>query len=112
MVRFKDRDVRKLSPGKITLAGKKQVFRKRGSHGRNGGDLIGVRDETIEDSQPLLRKVMENGSRLYTSPTLQEIQNQFKQNFSSLEEKYKNIHATQRYPVKLSSRLKALQERR
>jgi nicotinate phosphoribosyltransferase len=111
MVRFKDRDVRKLSPGKITLSGKKQVFRKMRDHGQYVEDIIGVRNETIKDTRPLLLKVMENGSQLYLSPSLQEIQNQFKQNFLFLDEKYKNIHETHRYPVKLSSRLKALQER-
>jgi nicotinate phosphoribosyltransferase len=113
MVRYQSRDVRKLSPGKATLAGEKQVFRK--SEGRDGrgmymGDIIGLRDESIEDGQPLLVKVMEQGERLHDSPSLQEIQNQFKKNFSRLEDRYKRIHEKHVYPVTLSSRLAALQK--
>jgi len=47
MVRFKNRDVRKLSPGKITLAGEKQVFRKSDPNGRYLEDIIGLRGDII-----------------------------------------------------------------
>jgi nicotinate phosphoribosyltransferase len=65
MVRFKNRDVRKLSPGKITLAGEKQVFRKSDPNGRYLEDIIGLRGDIIEQGTPLLKKVMENGEILH-----------------------------------------------
>ncbi|MBW1699069.1 MAG: nicotinate phosphoribosyltransferase [Deltaproteobacteria bacterium] len=111
MVRFKDRDVRKLSPGKITLAGEKQVFRKFDSKGQYVEDIIGLRDEIIEDAKPLLVKVMENGTRTLPSPSLEEIRGRFEDNFSRLNPKYKDILQQHHYPVRLSARLKALQER-
>ena len=43
MVRIGDRDVRKQSEGKTTLAGKKQVFRQTADDGSFVGDIIGTR---------------------------------------------------------------------
>jgi nicotinate phosphoribosyltransferase len=110
MVHFKDRDVRKLSPGKATLAGEKQVFRRTNARGYFVEDIIGVRDERISESEPLLEKVMENGMVLRPHPTLEEIRKRFELNFSRLDEKYKSIRDAADYPVKLSRRLERLQE--
>jgi nicotinate phosphoribosyltransferase len=109
MVHFKDRDVRKLSPGKVTLAGEKQVFRKKNSKGYFIEDIIGVRDEHILESEPLLEKVMENGNVLRAPPLLEDIRKRFELNFSRLDEKYKSINDVVAYPVKLSRGLEKLQ---
>lgn len=111
VVRFKDRNTRKLSPGKITLAGEKQVFRKTDKKGVYIDDVIGIRDEKIGGSQPLLKKFMEHGKCVGTYPSLQEIRNKFEKNFSYLDEKYKSLVDTQTYPVKLSPRLLNLQKK-
>jgi nicotinate phosphoribosyltransferase len=109
MVHFKDRDVRKLSPGKVTLAGEKQVFRKINSRGYFAEDIIGARDEHILGGDPLLEKVMEDGKVLRPHPTLEGIRNRFELNFSRLDDQYKSIHGAAVYPVRLSNRLKQLQ---
>jgi nicotinate phosphoribosyltransferase len=111
MVRFKGRDVRKLSPGKVTLAGEKQVFRKSDQNGRYLEDIIGRRDEIIAEGKPLLEKVMENGYLLRPHPQLQMLQEKFKENFAALDDGYKSIQNHKAYPVKLSTRLENLQER-
>jgi nicotinate phosphoribosyltransferase len=111
MVRFKGRDVKKLSPGKVTLAGEKQVFRKSDPDGSYLEDIIGLRDEIIAEGKPLLEKVMENGNLLRSHPQLQTLQERFKENFSALDDGYKSIQDHKAYPVKLSTRLKKLQER-
>lgn len=111
MVRFKGRDVKKLSPGKVTLAGEKQVFRKSGQNGCYLEDIIGQRDEIISEGKPLLEKVMENGKLLRPHPRLQMLQEKFKENFAALDERYKSIQEHKDYPVKLSSRLQNLQKR-
>jgi len=111
MVRFKDRDVKKFSPGKITLAGEKQIFRKTGAKGRFLEDVIGLRDQATEKGKPLLEKVMKDGKIVIAHPSLQAIRERFKTNFSSLDGKYKTIQNPVIYPVKLSSRLSELQER-
>jgi nicotinate phosphoribosyltransferase len=111
MVRFKDRDVRKLSPGKITLAGKKQVFRKSDKSGRYIEDTIGLRNETIDNNEPLLKKGMANGKTVGPHLSLQDIRNRFKRNFAALDESYKSLDEHAAYPVKISNRLRKLQEK-
>lgn len=111
MVRFNGRDVRKLSPGKATLAGAKQVFRSLDPDGRFREDVIGLRDDHIENAMPLLEKVMENGKCLKSLPTLQAIREKFKQEFSRLPEDYKSINEHKIYPVHLSKRLQKTQEK-
>jgi nicotinate phosphoribosyltransferase len=111
MVRFKGRDVKKLSPGKVTLAGEKQVFRKSDPDGSYLEDIIGLRDEIIAEGKPLLEKVMENGNLLRSHPQLQMLQERFKENFAALDDGYKSIQDHKAYPVKLSTRLQNLQER-
>ena len=53
----------KLSSGKDILPGPKQVFRQEGEQGRAIRDIIGRADESLP-GRPLLRKVMEDGTRL------------------------------------------------
>ncbi|MFZ0483106.1 MAG: nicotinate phosphoribosyltransferase [Desulfobacterales bacterium] len=110
MVRFKGRDVRKLSPGKVTLAGEKQVFRKSDQNGRYLEDIIGQRNDVMAEGKPLLEKVMENGKLLRPHPQLQMLQETFKENFAALDERYKSIKDHKDYPVKLSTRLENLQK--
>ena len=109
LVRYDDRPVRKLSPGKITLAGEKQVFRNTDAHHRYVKDIIGLRDDGIQGSLPLLEKVMERGTPSQTVPPLKTIQQRFLKNFSLLNEKYKAINQKVVYPVEISPRLEALQ---
>jgi nicotinate phosphoribosyltransferase len=110
MVHYKDRDVRKLSPGKITLAGEKQVFRKSEPNGRYLEDIIGLRNDVVDQGTPLLKKVMENGEILQIHPSLQAIRESFKKNFALLDDRYKSILEYNAYPVKLSEHLNMLQE--
>jgi nicotinate phosphoribosyltransferase len=110
MVRFKGRDVKKLSPGKVTLAGEKQVFRTSDQNGRYVEDTIGQRDESISEGKPLIGKVMEDGKILRPHPQLQMLQETFKKNFASLDETYKSIDDHKAFPVKLSTRLQKLQK--
>ena len=109
MVRYDHRDVKKLSPGKRTLAGKKQVFRKRNQAGMYQEDIIGVRNERMQDTETLLVKVMEDGQSLVDLPALPALQARFKANFEALDERYKALQNPLRYPVKLSQRLEKLQ---
>jgi nicotinate phosphoribosyltransferase len=110
MVRFDDRPVKKLSPGKITMAGEKQVFRKSNQRGTFLEDVIGVRDDTIPDATPLLENAMENGKLLHPHPSLSDLRHRFEKNFMLLPAKYKSIHHKVGYPVTLSKRLEDLQK--
>ncbi|NNF98353.1 MAG: nicotinate phosphoribosyltransferase [Desulfobacteraceae bacterium] len=110
LVRYNGRDVRKLSPGKSTLAGRKQVYRQYLSSGCLGRDVIGERDEAI-DGIPMLKTVMAEGSTTTPPPALEDIRRRFKQDFKKLDHRYKKLDEAHAYPVGISSGLKSLQER-
>jgi nicotinate phosphoribosyltransferase len=109
MVRCGQRNVRKISEGKITLAGEKQVFRKADAHGRYLGDIIGTRAETMDNAHALLEPVMEKGLPLGRMPALEEIRSRFAQNFKRLDERHKYFENPESYPVAVSEKLKSLQ---
>lgn len=99
--------IMKLSEGKATLPGRKQVFRFKNSQGEFEKDVIALEDEKI-NGEPLLVKVMEKGNIIYDLPTLEEIRKRAAENLSKLPEKYKKLRGKARYPVELSPKLKRL----
>ena len=109
LARYDGRDVKKLSPGKISLAGRKQVFRKLSSAGHPVEDIIGTRRETVVDAAALLEPVMRAGRAVGPSPTLADIRRRCAQNLADLEDEFKALEHPTDYPVKISSRLAALQ---
>jgi nicotinate phosphoribosyltransferase len=111
LVQYGDRPIMKLSTGKVNLAGEKQVFRTRDPQGRFLEDVIGTRDETVENASPLLEHVMQDGRLLRNHPSLEEIRERFRTNFQALDDKFKVLQGDSSYTVTLSGRLKALQEK-
>lgn len=109
LVRLGSRDVRKLSTGKTTLAGKKQVYRKTDKNGNYTGDIIGVRHEVLPDTVPVLEKVMADGKITATMPTLDQVRQRFQSSFSRLDDAYKSIENPLTYGVDISENLKARQ---
>lgn len=94
----------KLSKGKVTLPGKKQVFRQRDKNRRYAKDIIGLEDEEIEGER-LLRKVVKDGRITCEMPTLEEMRKATLKNLLELPERYKRLRDTSSYPVELSRRL-------
>jgi nicotinate phosphoribosyltransferase len=97
----------KLSKGKITLPGRKQVFRVKDSMGNLVKDIIALDDEKIE-GKPLLIKVMEKGEIVYNLPALEAIRKNTLENLSKLPEKYKKLKKTPHYSVETSPILKKM----
>jgi nicotinate phosphoribosyltransferase len=63
LVEYAGHPVMELSPGKISLPGAKQIFRRRGA-GRWSADVLALRGEDVpEDREPLLEPVMRHGQR-------------------------------------------------
>jgi len=54
----------KLSEDKVTLPGRKQVFRNAGDGGELEGDILALESEQIADARPMLQPVMRDGRRL------------------------------------------------
>ncbi len=110
LVDYNRRPVLKLSTGKITLPGTKQVFRSTQRQGQLKSDLIGLRDETHRGAEPLLKKVMENARKVAPLPSLKEIRANFLEEFGHLDDRHKSLRSPALYPVELSPRLKDLQQ--
>jgi len=99
--------IMKLSEGKVTLPGRKQVYRYEDKEGSYVKDVIALADERL-DQEPLLIQVMEDGKRTYEIPTLNEVRSKAKENLSRLPEQYKKLTDPQVYPVELSKMLEDL----
>ena len=110
MVHFKDRDIRKLSPGKANLAGEKQVFRKSDANGMYLEDVIGLKDEAPpENARPLLQTVMEKGRPVAAIQSLTEVREGVRDHLSRLAAPYKALDGAERYPVAVSNPLSRIQ---
>ena len=110
LVRLGNRNIRKLSPGKVTLAGEKQIFRRLDPRGMYGEDIITCREETMANAQPLLEPVMAKGQKVKPTVSLNDIRKNFKKDFAHLDQRYKNIHGHEAFPVRISAKLNAMQK--
>jgi len=99
--------IMKLSEGKITLPGRKQVYRFKDAQGNYAKDVIALANEKLE-AEPLLIKVMEKGRITYELPSLNEVRSAAKENLSKLPEKYKKLTDPPAYPVEMSETLEDL----
>lgn len=109
MVEYAQHPVLKLSPGKATWAGRKQVFRFQTPAGRLKKDLIGLRDDRLP-GEPLLQKDMSRGKIAAGMPSLPEVKKRFLDEFAKLDERYKSLEGRGPFfPVSFSPRLRRLQ---
>ena len=99
--------IMKLSEGKVTLPGRKQVYRFKDENGNFSNDLIALVGEKVE-GEPLLIKVMEKGKITCNLPSLNEIRAIAAKNLSKLPPQYKKLTNAPPYPVELSQDLENL----
>ncbi|MCS7204563.1 MAG: nicotinate phosphoribosyltransferase [Leptospiraceae bacterium] len=118
------------SLSKITIPGKKQIYRLLDQNQVWIGDVVCLREENpseIEEmrhpfeplkkmsikeyqKQSLMKKVMENGKRVNPKREIKEISNSVKAKLKSLPEEYKRFINPHIYKVGLSSKLYQLRE--
>ncbi len=101
--------IMKLSKGKVTLPGRKQVYRSKDKEGNYQKDMIALADEKVE-AEPLLVKVMDRGKVCVNLPSLSEIRSAASGNLAKLPAKYKKLTGASEYPVELSKPLERLVE--
>ena len=101
--------IMKLSKDKITLPGRKQVYRFKNEEGFFKKDLIALSDEKV-NGEPLLVKVMEQGKLIHGFPTINEIRAKATDNLSKLPEQFKQLTNAPVYSVELSQKLQNLVE--
>ena len=109
LVEYDRRPVLKLSTGKASCPGRKQVFRISDSEGKFTGDVIGLREEKIA-GESLLKEYMRDGRRLDPCPSLGESRKSFARDFAALPIGFKAIQDPSHFPVDLSPQLSALRE--
>ncbi len=98
----------KLSTGKATLAGRKQLYRRRDREGTIVEDMIATREEAPpagEWSGPLLRPVMKDGWRVGTLPSLDSARAACQAHRETLPAELKRLRDPASYPVRRSAAL-------
>lgn len=99
----------KFSPGKVTLPGAKQVFR-RVEGGKFSGDLLGLAtEEPPPGAVGLLKQFMKAGQQC-DSQSLAEAKALAMAELEALPDEYKALEAPPKYSVQLSAKLSALLE--
>ena len=110
LVRYGERPVIKLSAGKATWTGAKQVWRIRDGAGRLVHDYLALRDEPSPQSgaEPLLERVVAGGKRL-AAPTLLESRTRFQADFASPTDEAKRLRSPEPPAVVPTAMLSGLQ---
>lgn len=109
----------KTSAGKVTIPGRKQVFRAVDSKGRIYMDIVGLMDETPSSVArefkpapakitPMLVSVFENGKRVMPRPTLNDSREHFLASLAMLPERQRAIRNPEPYTVRVSAALNAM----
>ena len=108
LVEYEDRAVLKLSSGKASWPGKKQVFRQK-TGGKVERDIVALRDENLP-GEPLLREAMRGGQRCAPRPALAEMRETLAADLASLPTTVKALLGPDRLPVEFSPKLAALRD--
>ncbi|MGH8011888.1 MAG: nicotinate phosphoribosyltransferase [Candidatus Binataceae bacterium] len=109
----------KTSQNKLTLPGRKQVFRAANQNGGFYADLIGLADEgaatAAREFKPapatttaLLTRQMAAGRRIMPRPRLGESRERFLTSLTKFEQRYKDLDRPDAYPVKHTAALNAM----
>jgi nicotinate phosphoribosyltransferase len=102
--------VLKLSAGKRTMPGSKQVWRLL-QNGRTAGDVLALASEPSPGGRPLLSQVMRGGERLHPSPGIEEVRRHAADALRELPDGLRRLQHWDAYPVRPSEALQALASR-
>ena len=106
---YRGKPKRKLSEGKVTWPGRKQVWRKRGADGRMTGDVLAL-ESAPREGESLIVQVMKAGERTRATPTLDEIRARAATELARLPEPLRGLKPARSYPVEISPELERLAE--
>ena len=99
----------KLSRGKKTYPGAKQVYRYS-LDGVYHHDLVACQGERYPEAEPLLQCVMRDGRRVAPPPSLPNVQLYARECLARLPERFRRLKAADTYPVEVSGELQRLEE--
>jgi nicotinate phosphoribosyltransferase len=98
---------RKLSEGKVTWPGRKQVWRSYGADTRMRGDILSLENDS-QAGETLIAPVMRGGKRLTPAPALAQIRGHAARELGKLPEPLRKLETGMDYPVEISKALRAL----
>ena len=102
----------KISEGKITYPGKKQVYRKYDENGKFTIDILMLENETPpKESEPIMTPIMRKGELIYDLPSLDKIQQFYYKNMEKLPEEYKKLEPLNLFRLELSNGIKDLTQK-
>lgn len=111
IVEYGDRPLLKLSSGKKTWVGRKQVFRSYDKEGKMQEDLLGLMEESHPEGEPLIETIISNGELVHPPEPLTLLRERFNQEWETLPQAYRALDSEAKYPVLISSALMDLEER-
>jgi nicotinate phosphoribosyltransferase len=101
---------RKLSEGKATWPGRKQVWRAYDADGRMRGDILSLESDA-QPGEALIVPVMRAGKRISPSPTLAQIRERAAADLKRLAGPLARLEQGFDYPVQVADALSALAEK-
>jgi nicotinate phosphoribosyltransferase len=119
LVEYKGTPRMKTSQGKVSVPGRKQVFRALAADGSPQADAVGLIEESAQtvkrefkpppaDITALLEIAMESGARRLPRPTLEQTRERTLHALGKLDARYKSLRAPSQFPVRLSAALNAM----
>lgn len=112
LVEHRGAPVLKLSTGKATLAGRKQVYRHYTGDGSLDHDVIALEsEEAPRHARPLLGLAMHDGQRTAPQESLETMRARCASELAKLPEKHKALRVPEKYPVEHSTALDDVQWR-
>jgi len=110
LVEYGNRPVLKLSSGKRTWVGRKQIFRAYDASGTMSEDWLCLAEEERPGCEGLLEEVVTRGERLRPEETLDIIRTRFEDDLRRLPAECKDLRNPRFHPVRISQRLQDLEE--
>lgn len=99
----------KLSEGKKTIPGAKQIYRFYEETGQLKEDVIALDDEPQPTGgQPMITEVMRKGKLVTRLPELRTIQEYSTDQVNRLPQEYKDLERVEEPPIKLSAKLREI----
>ncbi len=110
MVEYAGEPRMKLSEGKITWPGRKQVYRRYTTAGELAGDTLALDTDVCDGAEPLLVHVMRGGRRLAPVEPLSAARTRAQRQLMSLSAPLRDIQNPGRYSVEISPGLAQLRK--
>jgi len=109
LIEYNNKPKIKISEEKLTLPGKKQIYRIYDKQGEFIEDFLTLDSEPAPpNSEALLILVMKEGRLIMELPNLNNIQQYYNENIEKLPNKYKELEENQIFKVRISKKLSDL----